>query len=473
MGQPLSSASSARRLAMRWPLALVFISLMGMILWWPTSAKAQLLRDAEIEQWLHDLEDPLLEAAGIPPSAVGIHIIGDPTINAFVSNGLNMFVNTGLIQQASNPNQVEGVLAHETGHMSGGHLARGSEAIANATRPILLSMVLGAAAIMAGAPDAGMAVMTLGQTVGQSNYLSYSRGQEASADQAAVKLLEKVGQSGKGLVDFFKILRNRQLTSTRNPNPYIQTHPLPSSRVDTLDRLVRQSDFYDKSADEAEMFRFLMIQAKINGFMNSSHATLRKYPLSDQSQPAKYARAVAYYRGAELDKALKEINGLIVLQPDNPFFQELKGQMLFENGRIADSIAPHERSVELAPQYALLRINLGRALVALEDREKLPEAIKVLKAALNMEPDNAFGWTELARAYSQGGNDILASLAQAEAYYAIGNMPEAHRFASRAINNLPQGTPEWREAQDIINAATPEAIKSKRRGENQGKHDRH
>lgn len=443
---------------------LLAIVLLPMVFWLLISnASAQLLRDAEIEQWLRDYEDPLLEAAGIPPSSVGVHLIGDPTLNAFVTNGLNVYVHTGLIQQAETPNQVQGVLAHETAHMSGGHLARGYEARANASKPILLSMVLGAAALAAGAPDAGMAMVTLGQTVGQANYLTYNRGQEASADQAALKFLDEVGASGAGLVEFFKVLRNRQLTSTRNINPYMQTHPLPTARVDTLDRLVRQSEFYEVTDSPEEIERFRLIQAKINGFMNETFTTLRQYPLSDQSDPAKYARAVAYYRGAELDKGLKEIDFLIEKNPDNPFYQELKGQMLFEYGRIAQSVAPHRKSVEIAPQYALLRINLGRALVALNDPDVLPEAIKVLNVALDMDPDNAFGWTELARAYSQAGNDTMASLAQAEAYFVTGHPGEAHRFATRALANLKPHTPEWRQANDIVNASLGAAQKDRKR----------
>lgn len=427
-----------------------------------SAAHAQLLRDAEIEQWLHDYTAPLLEAAGIPPESVGLHIVGDSSLNAFVTNGLNMYVHTGLITRAEVPNQVQGVIAHETGHLAGGHLSRKYEAYANASRPVLLSMVLGAAAVMAGSADAGLAVFSLGQTIGQSQFLSYNRGQEASADQAGVKLLEDIGVSGKGLVDFFKILRNQQLISARSANPYLQTHPLPSARVETLERLVQASPYYDKQDSPEEIARFRLIQAKIEGFMNDTFTTLRKYPLSDQSDPAKYARAVAYYRASDLDKALKEINYLIDEHEENPFFYELKGQMLFEHGRVAESVEPHRKSVALAPQYSLLRINLGRALVALNDPDALPEAIKVLNTALDMEPSNAFGWTELARAYSQAGDDTMASLAQAEAFFAAGNKAEAHRFATRALNGLSPQTPEWRQASDIVSISQSAAEKQRR-----------
>ena len=425
------------------------------------AAAQTLLRDAEIEAYLREQTNPLLEAAGLEPAAVDLYIVGDRSLNAFVAGGSKIFVHTGLIVEADTPNQLEGVLTHETGHIAGAHLARGSEAISAASRPALMSLVLGAALVAAGAPDAGIAAIGLGQSVAQGTFLTYSQGQESAADQAAASYLETVGSSGDGLVEFFGKLSNRQLLTSRQIDPYLQTHPLASRRASRLRQRVASND--NLPDDEAERLQLAMIQAKINGFMDAPYTTLRRYPLSDQSAPARYARAVAYYRASDLDKATTEIDRLIGEQPDNPYFAELKGQMLFEHGRVRESVAPHRRSVELAPDAALLRINLARALVASEDRASVEEATGILAVALDMEPDNGFGWTELARAYARLGDDAMASLSQAEAFYSWGALPEAHRFASRARDMLEPGTNAHQQALDILNASRDAAAKARGR----------
>jgi len=412
-------------------------------------AQITVLRDAEIEQWIDDYSFPIFRAAGLPAESINILIIGDPTPNAF-AGGLNMGIHTGLITTADNPNQVEGVIAHEAGHIAGGHTARSDEALAAASRPMLLSLVLAAGAIAAGAPEAGIGLLGLGQNIGYANLLTYSRGQESSADQAGLTYLERIGHSGKGLIDFFSKLRNYQVLTYRKVNPYLQSHPLANERMTSLAERAEKSKYYGVTNTPEEIARMRLIQAKINGFLQDTKATLRQYPLSDQSEPAHYARAVAYYRGADIDKGLKEIDTLLADHPENPYFNELKGQMLFEFGRVDESIAPHARSVELAPDKALLRINLGRALLATEDTARYPEAITELKAALHLEPDNAFGWYELARAYGGLGEEGQAYLATAESRYYAGSKGEANQFARRARDTLKKGTPEWRRATDII-----------------------
>ncbi|GAB4522630.1 MAG: M48 family metallopeptidase [Amphiplicatus sp.] len=421
-----------------------------------SQAQAQtLLRDAEIENWIEDHAYPILRAAGIQPENIDFLLIGDPTINAF-AGGMTMGVHTGLFTNADRPNMIDGVLAHEVAHIAGGHTARSDEALAAASRPMLLSLVLAAGAIAAGAPEAGIGILGLGQNIGLKTALRYSRGQEAAADQAAITYLDRVGRSSKGLIDFFSKLRNYQVLTSRRINPYLQSHPLANERMTALVERAQASPYYHVEDSPEEIERLKMIQAKINGFLQDTNTTLRQYPLSDQSDPAHYARAVAYYRGADIDKALKEIDYLIEKRPDNPYFHELKGQMLFEFGRVAESIAPHARSVELAPAEPLLRINLGRALIATEDPARYPEAIEELKVALSLERDNAFAWFELARAYGGMGQESLAYLATAESRYHLGAKAEANQFAHRARAGLEKGTPEWRQATDIILATQGE-----------------
>jgi len=431
------------------------------------AASAQnILRDAEIEKWLDDYSRPVFKAAGLPAEAVDIYILGDQSPNAFIPGPqLVMVIHTGLFTTADKPNQVLGVIAHETGHMAGGHGARTQAAMGQASRPILLSLLLGAGAIAAGAPDAGLAALALGQTIGTAEFLRYSRGQEATADQAAVTYLDRLGKSSKGLQEFFAKLRNYQVIRARAPNPYLQTHPLANQRVEALRERVESSPYYGEEDSPEEIRRFELIQAKIHGFLDDPNAALRLYPHSDTSDPARYARAVAYYRTSQLDRALREIDTLLEAHPDNPYFWELKGQMLFEHGQIEEAIAPHAKSAELAPATPLLRVNLARAYVATERPDYYQKAVTELKAALLIEPNNAFGWTELARAYSGLGETALADFATAEARYAAGANADAYRFAARARQGLPEGSPEWRKAGDIM-IATEEAA---RRGGNGGR----
>lgn len=412
-------------------------------------ASAQLLRDAEIEQWIEDYSFPIFRAAGIPAEQVNILLIGDPTPNAF-AGGLNMGIHTGLITLADTPNQIEGVIAHEAGHIAGGHTARSDEAFSSASRPIFLSLALAAAAIAAGAPEAGIGLLGLGQNIALANALKYNRGQESNADQAAVTYLDSVGHSSEGLIEFFGKLRNYQVITGARVNPYLQTHPLANQRMTALTSRAQRSSYFEHKDPPEEIERLRLIQAKIKGFLQEPHFTFREYPLSDESDPAYYARAVAYYRSAEIDKGVEQVDHLIEVYPTNPYYHELKGQMLFEHGRIEESIEPHRASTKLAPSKALLRINLARALVATEDKSRYNEAITILKSALLLEPDNSFGWYELSRAY--GGLDQigLAHLATAESRYHAGSRAEANQFARRALAQLPRGTPDYQKASDII-----------------------
>ncbi|MEL6359846.1 MAG: M48 family metalloprotease [Pseudomonadota bacterium] len=411
-----------------------------------------LLRDAEIEEFLADYSHPIFEAAGLEPENIDILLLAGPP-NAF-AGGQTMGIFTGLITTADTPNQIEGVIAHEAGHIAGGHTARSDEALASATRPMLLSLVLAAGAVAAGAPDAGLGILGLGQTIGVANALKYSRSQESAADQAAVSYLDEIGHSSQGLIEFFGKLRNSQIITGYRTNPYFQTHPLANARITALRERAGASPHFEAKDSEDEVYRLRMIQAKIHGFLDQAHHTLRRYPETDQSDPAHYARAVAYYRSANIDRGLKEIDYLLDKFPENEFFHELKGQMLFEFGRVADSIEPHKTSVQLDPTEPLFRINLGRAYLATEDKTQMPMAVQEFKAALLAEPDNSFAWFEMARAYGAMENEPMAYLATAESKYHTRQNIEAAQFAQRAMRGLERGTPEWQQAADIIFAAT-------------------
>ncbi len=418
------------------------------------NASAQsLIRDAEIEDTLRLYTEPLLRAAGLDPNDVTIYIVNDPSINAFVAGGQNIFVHTGLILAADNPNEIIGVLAHETGHIAGGHLARSREAMQQAMAPALLSIGLGVLAIAAGAPDAGAALISGSQAFAMGSFVRFTQVQESAADQAAIEYLRASGQSPQGLLDFFnENIRPYEFLARRAP-PYMMTHPYSSDRVEALRERVAESPYVATPDSDEYMRRFRFMQAKLIGFLRSEGQTLARYPTTDSSQPARYARAVAYYRVAELGNARRELESLIAEDAANPYYQELLGQILFENGRAAESIPYHERSLELRPNEPLFQVNLARALTAARGREGADRAVELLRQVVREEPDNGFAWREMAQARSAQGNEALAQLASAEQNFSIGNYPAALSFAERARRDLPRNTTDYQRAMDLVTFA--------------------
>jgi len=419
-----------------------------------TNASAQsLIRDAEIEDTLRVYTEPLLRAAGLDPDDVTIYIVNDPSVNAFVAGGQNIFVHTGLILAADEPNELIGVLAHETGHIAGGHLARSREAMQQAMAPALLSIGLGVLAIAAGAPDAGAALISGSQAFAMGSFVRYTQVQESAADQAGLEYLERTGQSAQGLLDFFnENIRPYEFLARRAP-PYFMTHPFSSDRVEALRPAIAASEFHSVRDSDESQRRFQFMQAKLIGFLRNQGQTLARYPLHDTSAPARYARAVAYYRVADLPNARRELDSLIAEEPDNAFYQELMGQILFEHGRAEESIPYHERSLALRPNEPLFQIALARALTSARGHEGADRAVELLRQAVREEPDNGFAWREMAQARNVQGNEPLAQLASAEQNFSIGNYPAALSFAERARRELPRNTPDYQRAMDLVTFA--------------------
>ena len=414
-----------------------------------------ILRDTEIEEILHKDADPVFVAAGLDPKTVKIILIGTKVINAETTSGPTILVNTGLIVEAENPNQLIGVLAHETGHAAGGHIARSDEGVKQALKTFLLTMGLGIAAAAAGRPDAGAALMYNANYFATLDYLGYSRIQEADADQAAVTYLERSGQSAKGLVDFFDKFRYEEVFDHAHQYPFFQSHPLSSDRIEALHvRAEKQAHYNAPESPEMIELHKIMV-AKIRGFMDSPFQTLAKYKESDPSFPARYARAIALYKAGETDRALKAIDALITDKPDDPYLYELKGQVLFEDGKIKEAEAPYRKAVELKPNAPLLRILLGQTLESEDDKTKLDDAISNLRRSLDFENDNPDAWQFLARAYDEKGDGGMARLATAEQNFALGQMKDARVFAMRAREMLPRDTPQWRRATDIVLVSQP------------------
>jgi predicted Zn-dependent protease len=412
-----------------------------------------LIRDTEIEEILHQDADPIFKAAGIDPKTVQIALIGSKELNAFAAPRV-MGVNTGLILQTKDPNELQGVMAHEVGHLAAGHSARSDEMMHAGLRPFLLTMGLGVLAAIAGSGDAAAGLMGSAGYFGTLGAIGYSREQEARADQAGATLLEKAGLSGKGLADFFDNFRYQEVFDEARRYKYFRDHPLSSDRIDALKTRVEAMPHYKETDSAPAMAEHAIMKAKLDGFLNPQEAMV-KYSETDTGYPARYARAIAYYQLREPDKALKLIDALLQDQPNNPYLWELKGQVLFEFGRAKEAEGPQRRSVELKPDAPLLRVNLGQTLIALDDNAKVDEGIGELKRALTEENDNAEAWRLLAQGYDKRGQEGLARLATAEYEFNVGDATQARVFAMRAREKLPKNSPDWRRATDIVLVSKP------------------
>jgi predicted Zn-dependent protease len=417
-----------------------------------------IIRDAEIEQLLREYTQPILKAAGLAHQNVRVIIINDRSFNAFVADGHRIFINSGALMQAKTPNEVIGVLSHESGHIAGGHLARMREQMANASTESLVAMLLGIGAMVAGArsgsaggADIGMAAITMPQGLIQSTMLAYIRTQEEQADRAGVKFLTATGQSPKGMYDTFKRLGDELLFQSRYIDPYLQTHPMPKERVAALEELVKTSPYWDKKDSPELQFRHDMMRAKLYGYMDRSEISGNRYPASDQSLPARYARAIAAARFSDPRAALAQIDALIEAQPQNPYFHELKGQTLLEGGKPAEAIAPLRRAAQQSPNPALIEIMLGQALVESNDPAHLNEAVSVLESSLSREPESPEGFNQLAMAYGRKGDLAHADLSSAQSALLRGDMKAARMLAARAKDRFPVGSPGWVKADDISN----------------------
>lgn len=426
---------------------------------WPQGMS--LIRDAEIEGTIRAYAAPLLEAAGLREGAVRLHIVNDPNINAFVAGGPNLFLSTGMLTAAEDPGEIIGVLAHEIGHIAGGHLVRTRDAMEDASAEMILATVLAAGTIIAGEGEVGSAILSGGQAIAQQSFLRYSRTQEQSADQAAVRLLERTGQSAAGLLRIFQRLEERERLAITEVNSYARTHPLTRERIRFIRDHVEGEESAAGEASNAHGTAHRRMVAKLKGFLDPPEATFRAYPEEDESTEARYARAIAYYRIPDLGRALAALDALLADHPDDPWFQELKGQVLFENGRVSEAIAPYQRAVALRDDAALLRLGLARAQIESGDAASLANAITNLEAATRLEPKSPQHWYQLGIARGRAGKRAASSLAFAEAAFLRGDVERAHYHASVAAEGLPEGSARWLRAEDIRNAAE-QATKKRR-----------
>ncbi|WP_409757077.1 M48 family metalloprotease [Aestuariivirga sp.] len=420
-----------------------------------------LIRDAEIEGLLRLYTRPIFKAAGINPKAVKVYIIDDSRINAFVAGGQRIFINTGLLMQSKTPNEVIGVLAHETGHIAGGHLARMGVEIESASYTAIIGMLLGLAAIAGGAlagnaeaAQAGQGIMAGSQGLAQRNFLAYARGMESSADQAALKYLTATKQSGQGMIELFEKLSRQSIASLRNIDPYVMSHPMPLERIRNLEQSAKKSPYFNAKDPPALMLRHELVQAKLLGFTGGAQAVMQRYPTSDQSLPARYARAIAMFRKGDIKNALSVIDGLTAELPENPYFWELKGQALLENGRAVEAVAPLQKALKLLPNNGLIQFMTAQALIDTEKPKNAEAALKLLRQAQRSDGESSALYKYMARAYAQTGDIPRAELATAEAALLQGDRKLAIDKAKSAQKRFKTGTPEWTRANDVLTFAS-------------------
>ena len=414
------------------------------------AAAQSILRDSETELLLRDMSKPMIEAAALDPKNVKVVLINDSEINAFVAGGQVVYLHSGLITSAENANEVQGVIAHELGHITGGHIIRMQEGIQQATGIMILSLILGAAAIAAGAGEAGMAAMAAGQQAAMGRFLAFSRVQENSADQAGATYLARAGISGRGSLAFFRRLANLEFRlNIPQDNGYARTHPLNSERIDRLETTYQNDPAWNRATDPALEARFQRVRAKLTGYVDNPQQVLTRYPPSDRSVPARYARAYAYHRSAHPEEALATVQSLLGDQPHDPFFLELHGQIMLESGRPQDALVSLREAVQRAPDQPLIAALLGHALISTEDQTNFQEAKRVLRVAVQRDNSNPFAWYQLGIVYDREGDQPRAALATAERYNLTNQPQLALPNAEQAMMGLPVGTPDWLRAQDI------------------------
>lgn len=427
----------------------------------PLAQAQSLIRDSEIEADLRRIADPILKAAGLDPESVRIFIVNDPSLNAFVAGGQNLFLNTGLIRRTATPEQLAGVIAHETGHIAGGHLSRLNDAMGQASTEAIIGALLGAAAAVAGAPQLGTAIIAGGATVAERNLLKFSRGQEQAADQAAIRYLSAEGLPPTGLLEFFKVLESQNLRINAEGPEYLRTHPLTRDRINFIANEAARSPHAGQSYPPEVHEAHARMVAKLEGFLGDPDDVLRRYTSDDFNE--RYARAVAHFRRGDTGSSLELVEGLLAEVPDDPHLHELQGQILFESGRIAESVPAYRTALAGVPDAAMVRFGLARALIELHEPEAAREAAAHLREVVRLEPENAFAWRFLGIAEGRLGHEAKASLALAEHAVLVRKPEDAHLHLRRARHHLQPADPEWYQLLDL-EEATERLVRETRRG---------
>jgi predicted Zn-dependent protease len=463
---PRNSPVPARRPLRQWSArAAALLALVAVLTGAAAPVAAEsVLRDAETEALFNDVARPLIVAAGLTPASVQIVLVGDPEINAFAGGGQNIFIYSGLIENADNVNWLQGVIAHELGHLSGGHNVRSGEVLRPATHISILSLIAAVGLAAVGAPEAGLAALGLGSATAQAQVLQYSRNQESAADLAGASFLAKAGLSGKGSIGFFnKLLGLEYRAGVAQTNSYGRTHPLDGERIAILDNVYKSSPAWNTPPDPVLDARFQRVKAKLVGFVEEPPRTFQLYPEKLTTEPARYAHAYAWHKSAYPDAALREVDALLALHPNDPYYLELKGQILLESGQAKASLPVLRAAVAAAPKQPLIATLLGHALISTDDPADFAEAKPLLRQAVIRDHENPFAWYELGVVYDREGDTARAALASAERYDLEGDPKRAAMSAKIALAGLPTGSRDWLRADDIAQVEQNDLARKKHR----------
>ena len=419
------------------------------------------IRDTEIETNIQSWSEGVINAAGMSTDQVRIILVQNPDINAFVAGGSNIFLYTGLIAKTENPDELVGVIGHELGHIAGGHLSRTSEVAENASFETIIAAILGiGAAFATGDGGAAAAGARIGQGLALNNFLAYSRVQESSADQAGFRFLETAGVNPTGLVTFLEKLGSQELLPTSQQSAFARSHPLSRERIEALSAKLETSSLRSRATPAAWDEQHRRITAKLVAFVTPQQVVYL-YPEKDQTIAAQYARTIAAYRTNKIDTALKGADRLIAQEPKNPYFHEIKAQMLFEFGRTAQAVTSYEKALSFAPDSGLIRTDLAKAMIESSGKspKTLQAAIAHLKRAQQDEPRSSQIKRLLATAYGRLGQEPQARVYLAEEALLQGRTKEARSLAKSAIAQLPPGAPELQRARDVINSVDQKSEK--------------
>ncbi|MCP3054490.1 M48 family metalloprotease [Aurantimonas marianensis] len=420
-------------------------------------ASLPLVRDAEIEALIGDYARPILKAAGLSRSGIEIVLVNSGSFNAFVA-GRRIFVNTGAITATETPNQLIGILAHEIGHLAGGHQQRLRQQLERAKTIAIVAGLLGAGVAVAGASSgargatqAGAGLMAGGGALARRGLFSYQRGEESTADRAALTYLRKTGQSGKGLLETFETLDRNSLFAGGRSGNYLSSHPLPRERIAALKQVARESPDFDRPDSPALAQRHDLARAKIAAYTGGASEDRRLFSRNPRGLAALYGDAIATHLSGSPATALQKIDALIEAQPNSPWFHEMRGEILMNSGRWQESAAAFSKAVKLDKSGSgLLKAQVGQALVIGGDRSQMDKAVRLIQSGLQSDPVNAVAYRFLAMAYGHLGDVGRAELATAEGYWHAGSFRQAKIFATRAQQKLKSGSPAWLQAQDII-----------------------
>ena len=419
-----------------------------------------LIRDAETEALIRDYATPIFKAAAVGASAVQIYVINDAAFNAFVADGRRMFINTGTLMQTQTPNELIGVIAHETGHLAGAHLARLQAEISRMQTASILALLAGIGAMVAGggssgSAQAGQAIIHGGQNAILRQFLAARRANESAADSAAERYLAATGQPVQGMVETFRRFAGQEILTTRFIDPYLQSHPLSRDRLSALEEAARKDPYASRKDPPQLQLRHDLVRAKLSAFLQRPDTVARRYPAGDTSLPARYARAIQRYLNSDIASAVADIDRLIAEMPDNPYFWELKGQALLESGRGREAVEPLRKAVELAPRAGLIRMLYGQALLSTDDPRLLDQAVAELQRATDQEPEATVGLRHLAIAYGRKGDIVRADMVSARSHFIAGDVDMAKQFAARVQHRAPEGSPLWLQADDILSYKPP------------------